>query len=133
MATKATGHFTYSTKVKGLREFLAAADAAEDRATKKLVRDELRRAAEPVREMAQDLLGRLTPEPTDTRYGISVRRVGTVTVERRRRKTTGQRPDWGSIQMREALEPALETEQGEVISRLEEAVDRIADRFERSP
>lgn len=122
----------YSTRVRGLREFLTAADHA-DRATKKLVRDKLRAAAEPVREEAQRLLRDLKPIPTDTRYGISVRRVGTVTVERRRRKTTGTRGDWGRIQMREALYPAAETEEGKVVSLLERAVDEIADEFERSP
>lgn len=123
---------TYSTRVKGLHEFLTAADHA-DKATKKLVREKLRAAAEPVREEAQHLLQDLKPIPTDTRYGISVRRVGTVTVERRRRKTTGARGDWGRIQMREALYPAAETEEGRVVSLLEKAVDEIADEFERSP
>lgn len=125
-----TSRLGYTVKVSGLRQFITATDHA-DRATKKLVRDELRKAAEPVRAEAERLFSRFSPESAST-YGISVRRVGTVTVEQRRRKTTGDRPDWGALQMREALLPALETEQDEVVSRLEAAVDRIADRFERS-
>jgi len=131
MATQARG-FGYEIRTKGLREFIVAADRAGYE-TKKLVRDELRQAAEPVRREAQQLLKELQPMPDDTRYGISVRRVGSVTVERRRTKTTGERGDWGRIQMREALEPALDTKQGEVQSLLEAAVDRIADRLERRP
>lgn len=122
----------FAVRTKGLREFITAADAA-DRATKKLVRDELRKAAEPVRDAAQQNLQDLNPTPDDTRYGISVRRIGLVTVERRRRKTTGKRWDWGRIQMREALYPAAETEEDTVVSRLEVATDTIADRLERSP
>lgn len=108
---------TYTLKVEGLREFLAAADAAGP-ATKKLVRDDLRRAVEPVRQEAIRNLEELAPDSKQT-YGISVRRVGTVVVEGRRRKTTGNRPDWGKTQMRDVLIPAAETEQDKVVQTLE--------------
>lgn len=118
-------------RVIGLRELLTVTDAA-GYATKKLVRDELRKAALPVKEEAQRLF---TPysELSASRYGISVRRVGTVTVEQRIRMTEGEERGrrWGALQMAKALYPAAESKETEVVSTLEAAVDRLADQFER--
>lgn len=121
----------YSLKVEGLRDFLAAADAAGP-ATKKLVRADLRRAVEPVRREATRLLTtELNPEAKQ-RYGISVRKVGVVAVEGRKRKTTGTRPDWGKTQMLEVLIPAAENEQDTVVATLErEAAATFARLFTR--
>lgn len=130
MATTTRGG-GYTVRVEGLREFLHATDRA-DKATKKLVRDELRKAAEPVREEARRLFERYDVDSAST-YGISVRKVGLVTVEQRKRKTSGTRPDYGRLQMSRALYPAAETEEGTVTSLLEQAVDRLADQFERRP
>ena len=122
---------TYALKVTGLRDFLAAADAAGP-ATKKLVREDLRRAVEPVRREAMRLLvTELNPESKQT-YGISVRKTGVVAVEGRRRKTTGLRPDWGKTQMRDVLIPSAETELDTVVETLErEAADTFARLFTR--
>jgi hypothetical protein len=121
---------TYALKVEGLRGFLAASDAAGP-ATKKLVRDDLRRAVEPVRVEATRLLAELSPEAKQ-RYGISVRKIGVISVEGRRRKTTGARPDWGKTQMREVLHPAAENEQDTVVATLErEAAATFARLFTR--
>lgn len=121
----------YSVRVNGLRSLLRATDAA-GKDTKKLVRDELRRAAEPVRAEAERLFF-----PVDAgsamRYGISVRRAGTVTVEQRKRRTTGQHPEFGSLQMRRALIPALEAKQDEVVAELDRALERLARRWEVAP
>lgn len=120
-----------TVRVKGLRSLLRATDAA-GKDTKKLVRDELRKAAEPVRAEATRLFA-----PVDARsaakYGISVRRVGTVAVEQRLRRTTGQHPEFGSLQMRRALLPALETKQDEVVAHLEDALERLAQRWAVHP
>jgi hypothetical protein len=121
---------TYALKVEGLREFLAASDAAGP-ATKKLVRDDLRRAVEPVKVEATRLLKELAPE-SQQRYGISVRKIGVVSVEGRKRKTTGDRPDWGTTQMRDVLHPAAETELHTVVANLErEAAATFARLFTR--
>lgn len=110
----------------GLRELLHAADQA-DKATKKLVRSELREAARPVLEDATTRMEEISPR---FKFGISVRKAGTVSVEERLRKTTGRRPDYGGVQMRDALLPALEAKEGQVNDILSEAVDRLARRFE---
>lgn len=121
---------TSSLQITGLRELLAASDQA-GKVTKKLVRDDLRRAAEPVRVEATRMLGELQPE-AQQRYGISVRKTGVIAVEGRKRKTTGKRPDWGKVQMREVLHPAAETEQATVVANLErEAAATYARLFTR--
>lgn len=120
-----------AVRVKGLRSLLRATDAA-GKETKKLVRDELRQAAEPVRAEAAARFAGIDAR-TAASYGISVRRVGTVTVEQRKRTVTGQRGDYGALQMRRALIPALESNTEEVVERLDQALERLAQRWERRP
>jgi hypothetical protein len=80
--------------VRGLREFVLAADAA-GKETKKLVRDRLREVAEPVLADARSKLSRYDARSA-SRLGVSVRRAGTVTVEQRLRRTTGAHPQFGA-------------------------------------
>lgn len=112
-----------------MREFLRAADAA-GKETKKLVRDEIRKIAEPVLADARAKLSDYDARSA-ARLGISVRRTGVVSVEQRMRKTTGLRPDFGALQMSRALIPALDENTDRVEREFGEAVDRIADHFER--
>lgn len=114
-------------RVEGLRSLLRATDKAEKQ-TKKLVRDELRRAAEPVRDEARRLLAPVDSRSA-SRIGISVRKVGLVSVEQRLRRTTGKHPQFGSLQMRKAFVPALGSRSDVVVGRLEEALDRLADEW----
>jgi hypothetical protein len=117
-------------RVRGLRELIRAADAAGAE-TKKLVRGRLREMAQPVLRDARSRLGAYDAGSA-ARLGISVRRTGLVSVEQRARKVTGQRPDFGVLQMQRALIPAL-NENGDRIERgFEAAVDEIAKTFERS-
>ncbi len=116
-------------RVKGVRELVRAADAA-GKETKKLVRDRLRQVAEPVLQDARSKLSRYDARSA-SRLGISVRRVGTVAVEQRLRRTTGAHPQFGALQMAEVLIPALDENADEIEKRFEQAVDDIADRFER--
>jgi hypothetical protein len=118
-----------TVRVTGVRELIRAADAA-GKATKKQVRDRLRRAAEPVRADAASRLARYD-EKSASRLGISVRKTGSVSVEQRLRRTTGQRPNFGVLQMNRALIPSLEANTREIERELEAAVDDIADIFER--
>ena len=117
-------------RVHGLREFQRAA-ARAGKESKTEVRDALRDAAEPVR---RDAVRRFSP--VDARsaagYRVAVRQRG-VAVEQRLRKTTGRRPDYGSLQMRRALIPALQTNADTVEREVGKALDRIADHFERKP
>lgn len=112
-------------RVKGLREFVRAADAAGGR-TKKIVRDRLREVAEPVLADARRKLSRYD-ERSASRLGISVRRAGTVSVEQRLRRTTGAHPQFGSLQMQEALIPALDENADRIEGRFEKAIDDILD------
>lgn len=114
----------YVYTVDGLRELLAATDRA-DSATKRMVRNEIREVARPVLNTARQ---RLAPYDARSaaRLGISVRRVGTVSVEQRLRRTTGHRPDFGALQMREALIPALASHEDEIVDRFDDALGRIA-------
>lgn len=94
------------------------------------MREELRKAAEPVRDDATRLfLTRITPRTQATRYGISVRRTGVVAVEQRKRRTTGKRPDFGGLQMREALVPSLNNNQAEVLAHLDRAIEKMSQRW----
>lgn len=117
--------------VRGLRELLQATDRA-GKETKKFVRSEFRKVAEPVLRESQDRLRRLDPVPVKTIEGlrIVVRRRGVISVEQRLRKTTGDRPDWGGTQMTRGLLPSL-THNEQLVGRLtEKAFDRICDHLE---
>ncbi len=65
-------------------------------------------------------------------YRVRVRQRG-VAVEQSLRKTTGTRSDFGELQMRQALLPALEANEDRVESAMEAAIDTVADHFERRP
>lgn len=113
-------------RVEGYREFMQLM-ARTDRASRKAVRDEIRKAGEHVRVDAAGLFS-----PTDARtaagYKTRVRQRG-VAVEQSLRKTTGKRPDFGALQMRRALLPALYGNEDRTIRELQQAFDRIAARF----
>lgn len=113
--------------IKGLREFQRAV-AKADRETKTVVREKLKEAGDVVREDASERFQRYDAKSA---AGYRTRaRVGSVFVEQSLRKTTGLRPDYGSLQMRRALLPALEAKGGEVERKLEDAIDDLADIFE---
>ena len=114
-------------RVDGLAGMVKAADAA-GKETKKLVRGRLREVAEPVLRDARAKLARYD-ERSASRLGVSVRRVGTVAVEQRLRRTTGAHPQFGALQMREALSPALEENADGIEREFEKALDDIADIF----
>jgi hypothetical protein len=118
-------------RVEGLRSLIRATDAA-GKETKKLVRDDLRRVAEPVKQSAQARFARYDARSA-SRYGISVRRTGYVSVEQRLRRTTGHHPQYGSLQMRKALIPALEDNTDNIVAGLEQALDRWARKWEARP
>jgi hypothetical protein len=115
-------------RIRGYREFLRAATRAE-KESKKEVRAALRAVAEPVRVEAASLFDTLDARSA-AGYRVRVRQRG-VSVEQSLRKTTGKHPEFGSLQMREALIPALEAKEHEIERGMEDAIDRIADHFER--
>lgn len=105
-----------------------AASRAE-KETKRKVRETFREVGDIVKVEAAERF-REIDERSAAGYRTVVRRRG-VSVEQSLRRTTGQRPDFGALQMRTALEPALEAKEGEVTEAMEDAVDEIADHFER--
>lgn len=109
-------------RVRGLREVQLALNKV-NRGAAKTVRDELKRAAEPVAADARERLSRYEGASTNT---ISPRATGgNVFVTQRARKVTGQRPDFGRLQM-VLLEESLEAHEGEIVDRVEDALDRLS-------
>lgn len=115
-------------QVKDFTLFMKAL-ARTDKATQKAAREEIRKAGDHVRNDASSLF-----TAVDTRsaagYKTRVRQRG-VAVEQSIRKTTGTRPDFGALQMRRALVPALEQNEAATNRALELALDRVCDRFNR--
>lgn len=114
-----------AVQVEGLRGLIRVSDEC-DKKTKKFVRDELRKTAEPVRIAAIRKFSQYDVSVAN-RYRITVRRTGVIAVEQPGRKTTGKRPDFGRLQMSRALIPGLEENTNEVVHEIDEAIGRIAD------
>lgn len=117
-----------TVQVKDFRLFMAAL-AATDRKTQRAAREEIRKAGDAVRLEAGVRFG-----PVDRRsaagYRTRVRQRG-VAVEQSLRRTTGRRPDFGGLQMRRALVPALEHNEEATARALEHALDEVCDQFNR--
>ncbi len=105
------------------------ATARTQPAARREVRAALREAADPVRQDATRRFS-VIDERSAAAYRVVVRQRG-VAVESRLRKTTGKHPEYGALQMRKALLPALDDNERQIEHRVEHAIDRIADTFER--
>jgi len=117
-----------TVRVKGLREFVRACDHA-GKETKREVRNTFREVGDIVKVEAARRF-----EDVDARSAAGFRTVVRqrgVSVEQKYRKTTGQHPEFGALQMRKALIPALDFESGQVERKLENAIDKVADHFQR--
>lgn len=101
--------------------------AKADRATSKALRDEIRQAGGHVRDDAAEKFAGYDAK-TAAGYRVIVRQRG-VAVEQKLRKTTGKHPEFGRLQMRKALVPALDENTDDTTRALNEALDRIAARF----
>ncbi len=125
--------------VVGLRELLRVTDELP-KETRKAVRQEIREAAYPIRDRAQaELVSYLTEHRhgketrKKTRYGVSVRRTGTVVVEQRVRSKYAQtapkrrRPKFTDLQLDESLLPAAAQEAPE----LDKAMTNVLERLQR--
>lgn len=115
-------------RVRGYREFLRASDRA-GRESKKATRDVLKSVGEIVRVEGARRFTKYDARSA-AGYRVRVRQRG-VAVEQSLRKTTGKRPDYGALQMRKALLPALVSKEHEVERATERALDTIADHFDR--
>ena len=118
-----------SVTVKGLRELIRACDRA-GKETKKQVRSRLRKVGEIVRDESRSRFSDIDAGSA-AGYGVTVRAAGSVSVEQRRRRVTGLRGDYGALQMRRALVPALGSKSSEIEREFNDALDDIANIFER--
>jgi hypothetical protein len=117
----------YTVKVEGLKQLDRALKQTDKEAAKGL-RKELREAAKVVAmDARQKFMG------VDGRSAMGIRprvRSGLVAVaEQSRKRTTGKRPDYGALQMRSALMPALRENQDEVIRRVDDMLERLEKEF----
>ena len=114
--------------VRGYKEFLRAAKNAGT-ATNREVRAAFRESGEIVRA---DAAQRLAKYSTVSAAGLKVRvRQRGVAVEQSLRKTTGAHPQYGSLQMRKSLLPALREKEPQVEAKFEEALEKVKLIFER--
>lgn len=113
-----------AVRVRGLRELQRDLRKA-NREVAKEVRDELRDAGEIVRAAAAGRFGRYD-ERSASGFRVAVRARG-VAVEQKLRRSTGLRPDYGKLQMRRALVPALDDKADEVERRLLDMLDNLID------
>lgn len=114
-------------RVRGYREFVRATNRAGLDA-RRTVRANFRQVGEPVRVEAQRLFARYS-EKSAANFRVGVL-VSGIRVEQGLRKTTGKRPDYGALQMRKALLPALRAKQADVERAMERAIDSVADHFD---
>ena len=113
-------------RMRGYREFMRATAKAE-KDTRKVIHTHLREAGDVVREEAKRRFERYHAKSAS---GFRIRsRVGGVFVEQALRKTTGQHPEFGTLQMRAALQPALDAKSNEVERRMDQALEQLADIF----
>jgi hypothetical protein len=110
-----------AVRIRGLRESLRALERV-NKGVGKQVKDELKKAAEPVARTAQSKISRYAGAKTST---IGPRAsVRGVFVTQRARKVTGLRGDFGTLQMR-LLEESLKEHENEIVHDVERAFDRL--------
>ena len=109
-------------RVKGYRECARALNVV-NRDAKKVLFAGLRSAAEPI---AVDTRGRLSKY-----QGISLgtikpaARIKGVAIVQRAKKVTGLRPDFGALQMRKGLIPAVQEAEPDIYDRVEAAFEAL--------
>jgi hypothetical protein len=109
--------------VVGLREVQRAFREVDKSLALQLGND-LKKAAEPVAVSAKQKVSRYRGASINT---IRTRRAGpTIYVEQSAKKVTGKRGDFGALQMRRALEPALDEKSAQVFREVEQVLDHYA-------
>jgi hypothetical protein len=113
--------------VTGYKEFIRACDHA-GKETKKQVRDTFRKVGDIVKVDAAAKFAAYDVRSA-AGYRTVVRQRG-VSVEQSLRRTTGLHPDYGALQMRKALLPALSEDEPRIEHEFELALDKVADHFD---
>ena len=108
--------------VNGLAEMQRAFRKLDKGITKE-IRGELREAGDIVRDDARPRFAGISAKSA-AGFRTVVRQRG-VAVEQRHGRTTGKRPDFGALQLRRALVPALDAKEGEVVDQLDGMLGRL--------
>ncbi len=117
----------YQLVVRGYKPFLKAVRHATPD-SRRQVRRAFREVGEIVRVKAEEMFKPYSAVSA-AGYKVRVRQRG-IAVEQSLRKTTGKRPDYGALQMRNALLPARHDTFEETQVEFEKALDRVADHFD---
>jgi len=113
----------YAVRTEGINDLIRSFGRI-DKGLRRVVQKELSKAAEIVRDDA-----RARFQGVDARSAMGFRarvRFGQSYVEQRYGTTTGQHPEFGVRQMKEALLPALWSNRAKVEKSLEDSFDRLA-------
>jgi hypothetical protein len=110
-----------TVRLKGLPQLHRALKAVDGDLAKQLDH-ELKAAAELVAGQARMLFGHISARSA-AGFRPRTRGFGRAVVAQSRRRTTGQRPDFGSLQMRRALLPALADKHDDVEHAIEHMLD----------
>jgi hypothetical protein len=113
-------------KIHGIKQLHSAFKQYDEKLKRELEAELL----EAARIVASDAIQRFSTIDARSASGFRprLRGFGRVVVEQRRRKTSGKRSDFGSLQMRRALIPAMGDNQARVIEHLDDMLDRIGRR-----
>lgn len=130
---------TVTFRVDGLQDLLRVVDA-EPQKVKREIRKALRKIAEPVRDEATrraltDIGTRHHPKPSAIKYGISVRKVGTISVESRLARSGDEkrrRKSFSRAQRTKALDPAAEANEANTLKEFQGVLDDLERRWGRA-
>lgn len=115
--------------MKGLKELNRAINRA-DKESRKLMKERFKQVGEIV---ASDGRSRFSRIDSGSAAGFKAKALTKgVKVEQSRRKVTGKRGDYGALQMRTALVPALQAKQVDVVEELNRALEDVADIIRRA-
>lgn len=115
-----------SLKVKGLRDLHRALKTADDQLKREL-ESELRAAGDLVAESSRARFVNVDARSA-AGFKSKVKGFGRVVVQQSRRRVTGRRGDYGSLQMRRALIPAVAENEATVLTHIEGMLDRLGGR-----
>lgn len=122
-----------TVRIEGYEAFVKACDRA-GKETKKFVRGTFREVGDIVRQDATALFLPVNPKSAAAyRTYVRTRGVAVETSLRRSVNRERRRPQYGPYQMRKALEPSLTRNEPRVVNEFEQALEKVADHFERSP
>ena len=125
---------TQPIRVQGLRELQRAFALAEVGVNRKL-KESLRDVAEPVRAQAESLavsqIPRIGLAWSRMRVGVTARGVYVAPKERSKRGRN-RRPNLAPLLLGRAMEPALESNRGEVVDAFDDLLTDVANLWERA-